>query len=290
LHENKTINIDQRVVDFADFPSGIDPSTGDVALIRPLTSAFTNFGQPVMNSVRNDESINRSRYDGINLSYRQRMSHRFSLVANYTLAWAYGFDAGGFSAFRNYARDGYHPFASYEWGPMTNDERHHITIAGVVDLPKGFQFAPILQYGSPRPYNPTSSSQTLNPGGGVTNAVVVPKSDPTNFFAFAGDDVDARICYYLTTDCTISKYDALRGQAFFELDAKLSKSFRLGERAKIQLVAQAFNLTNRANYGNNFGNDISNQATFGHPAGFFAPSATFIPRSIWGEFGVHFTF
>jgi len=29
-----------------------------------------------------------------------------SLNANYTLAWAYGYDAGGFSAFRNYSRDG----------------------------------------------------------------------------------------------------------------------------------------------------------------------------------------
>ena len=54
-------------------------------------------------------------------------------------------------------------------------------------------------------------------------------------------------------------------------------------------MAQAFNLTNRANYGNNFGDNIAS-STFGHPTGFFAPNATFIPRSIWGEFGVHFTF
>jgi len=36
------------------------------------------------------------------------------------------------------------------------------------------------------------------------------------------------------------------------LDAKLAKNFRLGERVNIQLVAQAFNLTNRANYGRIF--------------------------------------
>lgn len=40
------------------------------------------------------------------------------------------------SIFRNYARDGYFPFTSYEWGPSANDERHLITLAGVVDLPK----------------------------------------------------------------------------------------------------------------------------------------------------------
>lgn len=213
----------------------------------------------------------------------------FSLNANYTLAWAYGYDAGGFSAFRNYARDGYHPFASYEWGPMTNDERHHVTLAGLVELPKGFEFAPILQFGTARPYSLTNSTNTINAGGGTTPAVVVPKSDPTNFLAYAGNDPGARICYYITGNCTIAKFDPLRGDAVFELDAKLAKNFKIGERARVQIVAQAFNLTNRANYGNNFGGNISS-AEFGHPIGFIAPNATFIPRSIWGEMGVHFTF
>ena len=89
------------------------------------------------------------------------MSQHFSLNTNYTLSWAYGYDAGGFSAFRNYARDGYHPFAPTNGARSTNDERHHITISGVVDLPKGFQFAPILQFGSARPYNPTNSTNTI---------------------------------------------------------------------------------------------------------------------------------
>jgi hypothetical protein len=58
----------------------------------------------------------------------------------------------------------------------------------------------------------------------------------------------------------------------------------------IQLVAQAFNLTNRANYGANYGNSIGAPTTFNHPVGFIAPSATTIPRSTWGEFGARFTF
>jgi hypothetical protein len=283
LHENKTINIDQKVV------TGTD-SSGNVILSRPLSSAFSAAGQPVLASVRNDESINRNHYDGMNFSFRQRMARHFSLNANYTLSWAYGYDAGGFSAFRNYARNGYDPFASYEWGPMSNDERHHITISGLVELPKGFQFAPILQYGSARPYNLTNSSNTLNTGGGTSNAVIVPVGQPTNYFAYAGDNTGAQNCFYLTTDCTVAKFDPLRGQAFFELDTKLAKNFKIGERMNLQLIAQAFNLTNRANYGNNYGNSIASQATFGHPAGFIAPNATFIPRSIWSEFGARFTF
>ena len=322
LHEDKTINIDQKVVTDTDtsgtacatpgLPSGCNMNYGNVILTRPLSAAFAAAGQPVLASLRSDESINRSRYDGVNLSFRQRMSHHFSLTANYTLSWAYGYDGGGGTTtiFRNYARDGYFPFASYEWGPSANDERHHITLAGLVELPKGFQFAPILQFGTARPYSLTNSYNTINAGGGTAAAVVVPNNDQKNYVygtnyindyvatavangansddATAAAQGNVATCYY-TAQCTIAKYDPLRGQAFFELDAKLAKNFKIGERANIQLVAQAFNLTNRANYGNNFGNSIAS-STLGHPTGFFAPNATFIPRSIWGEFGVHFTF
>ena len=285
LHEDKTINIDQKV------PMGVDGS-GNVILDRPLTAAFTAAGQPVLASVRNEESINRNRYDGMNFSYRQRMSHHFSLNANYTLSWAYGYDGGGgpTTIFRNYARDGYAPLSPAEWGPSTNDERHHITLSGIVDLPLGLQLAPIMQYGSARPYNLTNSTNTINAGGGTAAAVVVPNDDPTNWFAFAGNDVGAQNCYYLSKQCSIAKYDPLRGDPFFQLDMRLAKNIRLREGMNLQLIAQAFNLTNRANYGNNFGNNIASASTFAHPAGFINPSSTFTPRSVWSEFGVHFTF
>ena len=65
-------------------------------------------------------------------------------------------------------------------------------------------------------------------------------------------------CYYLTTGLHDREVrSSARTSGFFELDAKLAKNIKIGERVNIQLVAQAFNLTNRANYGNNFGNNIS---------------------------------
>jgi hypothetical protein len=89
---------------------------------------------------------------------------------------------------------------------------------------------------------------------------------------------------------TIAKYDPVRGDPFFELDMRLAKNFKIRERMNLQLVAQAFNLTNRANYGNNFNNNIASASTFGHPSGFINPSSTIVPLSVWGEFGVRFTF
>lgn len=284
LHENRTINIDQKI-----------PISGKIS--RPLDPAFAATGLPELASVRDEQSIGRSHYDGMNLDYRQRMTHHVQFDANYTLARAYSYDGGG-SSFRNYPRLAVAPFASYEFGPNPNDERHHVTISGTGDLPFGFQISPILQYGSARPYNPTNSSNTLNTGGGTANAVVVPINDPTNFLAFAGGsaaNTAAQNCFYgingASQSCTIAKFDPLRGDPFFQLDMRLAKNIRIREGMNLQLVAQAFNLTNRANYGNNFVNNINSPAgEFGHPAGFINPSSTTTPRAIWSEFGVRFSF
>jgi hypothetical protein len=287
LHGNKTINIDQRI-----------PMNG-ACCTAPLDAAYAASSIPdrVPASVRVDSAIGREHYDGMNFSVRSRMSSRFQLQANYTLAWAYGYGTGG-GSFRNYPKLATAPFASWEWGPSPNDERHHITVAGVVDLPKGFQISPILQYGSARPYDITNSKNTLNTGGGTAVGVVVPKSSPNDFFAYSvknyptvsdGNNA-ARACFYFSGDCAIAKYDPLRGNPFFQLDTRLAKSFKFGERANVQIIAEAFNLTNRANYGNNFGHSISSPTKFGHPAGFISPSSTIIPRSTWGELGFRFNF
>ena len=89
---------------------------------------------------------------------------------------------------------------------------------------------------------------------------------------------------------TIAKYDPLRGIPYFELDLRLAKNFKFGERMNLQLVAQAFNLTNRANYGNDFGNNIASSSTFGHPVGFINPASTIVPLAVWGELGARLTF
>ena len=289
LHGNRTMNIDQKI-----------PING--VLTRPLDPEFAaNPSIPELASVRNEESIGREHYDGVNFSVRERMARRLQMQANYTLSWAYGYGTGG-GSFRNYPKLSTAPFASWEWGPSPNDERHHVTIAGVVDLPKGFEIAPIMQYGSARPYGVTNSSNTLNTGGGTATAVVVPISDPTNYLAYAGNNTGAQNCFYglngTAASCTIAKYNPLRGQPFFQLDMRLAKNIRFADRYNIQLVAQAFNLTNRANYGNNYGSallgttlaNIASTATFEHPQGFIAPGSTIIPRSTWGELGFRFSF
>jgi len=295
LHQNKTINIDQKV------PDTTQP-IGSQCCYRPLDPDFNaNPTIPELASVRDEQSIGRSQYNGYNFSYRQRLAHHFSLNANYTLAWAYSFGGGG-TSFRDYPVLATEPFASYNWGPSPNDERHHVTISGLWELPWGLQLSPILQFGSARPYTLTNSSNTLNTGGGTQNAVVVPIDDPTNFLQFttvnyaSSSDANtaAQNCFYgingVAKGCTIAKFDPLRGDPFFELDLRLAKNIKFGDHYNLQIVGQAFNLTNRANYGNDYGANIGNASTFGHPIGFINPASTIVPRSLWGEFGFRFSF
>jgi outer membrane receptor protein involved in Fe transport len=275
LHLNKTININPE-----------EPPTST----RPLSAAFVAAGVPRLGSVRDEQSIGRSRYDGMNISYRQRMTHRVSLNANYTLAKAQEYGDTG-TGFRSYPRDPHNPFSPFEYGPTFNDERHHLTLSAVTSLPWGLQFAPILQAGSARPYNPTAASDTLGFGSGEDNrAVVVPNNSPTTYLTGSA----GQTCYF-AGQCHLAPFNSLRGDPFFQLDTRLSKNIKIGEKANLQIVAQAFNLTNRANYGNDFntvvnGVDPNGKPNFQKPAGFINPTSTNLPRSLTGEFGFRLSF
>ncbi len=225
------------------------------------------------------------------------MTHHFSINANYTLSWSRGWSAGSSSTsgFRNYPHDPVNPWNPLDFGYTPQDERHHITFSGIWELPWGFQVSPILQFGTARPYDLTSSYDVLSRGTGYFRPVIVPINDPTNYTAFnvasgntKQEGIAARACL-AAGQCREVGYDTVRGDAFFQLDTRIAKNIRFKEHYNVQLFFQAFNLTNRANFGNNFYNAPAN-GKFLQQAGFINPSSTMIPRSFNGEFGARFTF
>jgi hypothetical protein len=266
LHENKTINLD------ANTP--IDPSNIALGFVKPLSAAFAAAGVPVLGSVRDETSSGRSRYDGMNLSFRQRGFHKTDLTLNYTLARAMGYDEDG-GSFRYYPRDPARPFAPEDFGPAFNDERHHLTFAATSHLPWGIDFSPIFQAGSARPYNAIGQSNQLSLGGGsAAGALLAPGCTEQG--------------YYNRT-CGLNPIFNLRGNPYFNMDARVAKNIKLGEARNLQLMFQAFNLTNHANYGNNF-DGTEGLSSFGHPLGFINPSSSLLPRAFTGEFGARFSF
>lgn len=295
LHQNKTINLDPNIpVD----PNNITTTsrTGlPGGFFRPLDAAFAAAGVPVLGSVRDETSGGRSRYDGMNLSFRQRNFHKMDLMVNYTLARAVGYNQDG-GSFRYYPRDPQHPLSPAEFGPAFNDERHHFTVAGTAHLPWGMDFSPILQAGSSRPFNPIAGNNMLNLGGGSdAGALIVTNSNPSNLNSAAqlpvpvGSTlkVQEAKCYY-SGNCHLAPYNSLRGDPYFNMDARIAKNIKLGEHRNLQLAFQAFNLFNHANYGNDFFNTIG--SNFNQPSDFINPTSTTLPRSFQGEFGARFSF
>jgi len=260
---------------------------------RPLDAEFDAAGVPRLGSIREEESIGRMRYDGLNLSYRRRLSRRFSVNANYTLSRSVGWGVTA-DGFRNYPHDARDPWNVLDFGNTPNDERHHISISSIVQLPWGFQVAPILQYGSARPYDLTSSFDPLGIGSGYQRPSIVPVDNPTDYLTYGvgalANSASTEACLAAGT-CRQAGYDTVRGNYFFQLDARVSKYIKLGERAKVELMFQAFNLTNHANFGANFGNSASS-GTFLKPQGYINPNLSpgVQARAFVGEFGARFVF
>ena len=115
----------------------------------------------------------------------------------------------------------------------------------------------------------------------------MPNNDPHNYLAIA-DSTTALTCLAAGT-CHQAGYDTLRGFNFFQTDLRIAKNFRMGESRNLQLIFQAFNLTDKSNTGNNIHN-TAGASHFLQRAGFINPNSTFIPRAFVGEFGARFTF
>ncbi len=299
IHEDKTVNI--------------NPTEYFNNNIRPFSAAFAAAGVPVLGRFGVEKSIGRSYYDALNVSYRQSLHRHVSTVLNYTYGKALAFE-GNPAAFRNSATNPFlGEFRQPDHGRAPNDETHHFVAAGTITLPAHFEFSPIMSVGSARPLSIVESTSDLwqvgsgrsNPHAAIFSGV---KESPDAYVAFAAASKAAvaadstgnttaakfyRNCLSAGT-CREVAYESYRGQMFFQLDARIANTITIHDRYAITLFFQAFNMTNRANYGPNYDVNVSNALiktpSFLTPLGFINPSSTVVPRSFTGEFGARFSF
>jgi hypothetical protein len=85
-------------------------------------------------------------------------------------------------------------------------------------------------------------------------------------------------------------FDNLRGQPYFQLDTRVAKNFKFREHTGLSLIFQVFDLTNRSNFGNNFGTSVRDLTTFRKPIAFITPSGVIVPHSLSAEVGARFSF
>ncbi len=267
----------------------INPTLTSLGGGRPLDAAFTAAGLPVLGPIVNDESAGRSRYDGLNVSYRRRMSRHFTINTNYVLSRAMAYD-GSSAAFANYPVNPFAQWSPVDFGPTPSDQRHSFTFSGVFQLPWSIDIAPILVAGSARPYNATQGINVFGFGARVSAAhAFVLTSDPSNLTATASYTPAQLIACQNAGTCYQLPFDALRGQPYFDLDMRVGKTIRWHDRYNLQLFFQGFDMTNRANFGSSYtGNILS--SNFGKPNAYITPDGVIVPKSFRAEFGFQFAF
>ena len=147
-----------------------------------------------------------------------------------------------------------------------------------------------MQIESGRPYNPNEGIDVLGFGeSSTTRHAIVPKDQPTNYATYAGSTAAQIQACLASGACVPTGFDSARGANFFQWDVRIGKAIKFGERSNLELFFQGFDITNHANFGGSYNNNIRS-ASFGTPNGFITPGGTVLPRSFSVEFGAQYRF
>jgi hypothetical protein len=176
---------------------------------------------------------NRSRYDGVSFAIQHSFSKRFDLSAHYTLAKAttWGATVGELFDYVNGVSDVRNAFGPGDHGPSGEDVRHRFVIAARLVLPYKVELATISQFESARPFT-ISTPMDINGDGLSTNDRAVVNGVQTQL-------------------------DQFRGTPYQQIDLRVSREFKIGERMVLRPFVEFFNLLNRTNPGNNYVGNVA---------------------------------
>ncbi|MCA1590190.1 MAG: TonB-dependent receptor [Acidobacteria bacterium] len=323
LNESRVQNINPLIRNICDpnFP-GSTPSSPRCprgAVSRFFDQAFNELGlirftagQPITTGVARAEQINmigttnRSLFDSWTTTFKYR-TRKMLLNASYVLASSRSW---GGQPVASYTGNGIatipeNQFKEEEFGPTRFDERHRVVISGVFNLPWDFQISPILQYATARPYS-ANAGLDLDGDGLTTNDRICQGVDPQAVFAVRGNS--AAIQALNPRGCVQSRVNSQRSGfivdssgnvreasgRFFNVDLRINKTFRFGERFAVAGYVDLYNLFNTENLAlaDRFGRSpATSAAAFLQPQFLFGPGfGPQIGRPFTAQFGARFTF
>jgi len=218
----------------------------------PASAGLPNLARPNPDwgNISRYESSGDSYYNGMIVSFNKRARRWASLRISYTLSKAID-DAGNFFFFT--PQDNFN--LRDDRGLADNDQRHRLVVSGTLEAPKGgkgkglrralrgFQLSYIFAYASRLPFNIVTGSDR--------NFDTNNNDRPVGVARNAGHGFD-----------------------FASFDLRIGREFRLTDRVNLRILAEGFNLFNRANYSvpnNTFGTGATPLATFGQPTAAFDP-------------------
>ena len=209
---------------------------------RPIGEVFN----PVVGGpdrVVNLESSVGTKYDGLLTTLEKRWSRGQQLRLSYTLSRA-----------NNYANDDQIPFSAgpidpndlqREYGPTPNDQRHRLVLSGSLLLPGELRLSPIWTIASGVPMDilmPDASTRvptlSRNAGGRRFKTAAELNAYITSLNAAGG--IDGQLLPLVSNDARFN-------DSFDSLDLRLSRSFALSSRSRLEAIIECFNVFNVTN-------------------------------------------
>jgi carboxypeptidase family protein len=224
-----------------------DPGVGPTGP-RHYSTLLAPFGTMSPAAFTINVSDGKGRYDGLTIGVRRRMARHVQFSAWYSLQRALSMNGRAIDELGdNVVVNHLDPFADIQLGPaggssytsrqQGGDVRHRITFSGIVEMPYGFQLAPIFRFRTAIPLN-IIQGVDLNQNG-INNDL--------SSEAFAFDGFDANHNPILKDIGACETINCGRGTPFSQLNLRLSKSFRLPGSARIEAIAELFNVFNAIN-------------------------------------------
>jgi hypothetical protein len=211
--------------------------------------------------------ITKSWYDALETQFRQRVRGGNSLQVSYTLSRALidgvGREATTRSLQRASLEEFYRTGRSYEYGYNPIDTRHNLAVSASFELPLAIQLSGIVRVISGEPLAVTTG---LDLDGDTITSDRPVGLPPTVGRGDVGKQLEVINAYRATLNLapfTINQL-AVKPPAK-SIDLRLSKRVDLSSGRRIELFAEAFNLTNFVNVTGGAGN--IRLATFNLPTG-----------------------
>jgi hypothetical protein len=174
---------------------------------------------PNFNILRSQESSARSNYDALTLTLNKRFASRYQFLASYTLAYNRDDDSNE----RNFAgityENAFNLLDEYRWS--RNDIRHRGALSGSYEIPKGFLVSGIASYRSGLPFTP---------------------------FTGVDSNGDAQFTDRPIIGGIPLLRNSFRQPNYFNIDMRVSKTFRIKENHTLELLFDMFNLSNQRNF------------------------------------------
>ncbi len=263
--------------------NGVSKAVFDGAMVGSVRTpgAITPFGD-----VSAQLSDGNSNYNALNLEVKRRFSNNFQFLASYT--WSHAIDDS--SDLQTLLKPLNNRNFRLDRSDSLFDQRHRFVFSGMWASPGSwrsasgarrfladFTIAPILEISSGRPFNIlTGIDQNLD-------------LQSSNERPSVGADGRLLLPPFLT-DGSLGRNRGIT-HSYAALDLRVMRSIRLGERFKLDLIAEGFNLFNRFNEAaaNPFFDAVNNFNERG-PGGRYhsRPTAAYDPRQF--QFGIKLNF